>query len=597
MKKLTTEDFIEKAREVHGDKYDYSKVNYINAQEKVCIICSEHGEFWQKPYNHLQGNGCPECIRNSWTTEKFIKKAREVHGDKYDYSKVEYKDVRTPVCIILHELDRNGNEIGEFWQLPLSHLNGLGCNREKRGINEDVWEERTCPICGKIFKIRKKYKKITCSEECRLKYVQLHKDEIDVKRIKKMLLTKSKWTEEQKRLQKEKVKKTCLERYGVENFSQTKGEREKNRINMKKLKKKLDEENKEKILIPKYRQICKDDNLELLEFRGRFDCDVRCKKCGNIFTTRVLGYLTDLTNKNLCRICHPIEPITGPTKFENEFADFLRSLNINYIKNCRSVIKPYEIDFYLPDYKIGIELDGLYWHSELYKPEDYHLVKTEKCREIGVRLIHIFEDEWIYKQDIVRSRIKNILGFTKNKIYARKCEIKEVDKKTTKSFIEKNHIQGNTIFKYSYGLYYNNELVSIMTFGKLRKNLGNKSKEDNYELLRFCNKLDINVIGGASKLLKYFINEYKPQKIVSYADKRWSIGNMYEKIGFTLDHDSQPNYFYIIGDKRCNRFQFRKNILVEKYNCPKDMTEKDFCMSQHWYRIYDCGSKVYEMNL
>jgi len=207
----------------------------------------------------------------------------------------------------------------------------------------------------------------------------------------------------------------------------------------------------------------------------------------------------------------------------------------------------------------------------------------------------VFEDEWIYKQNIVKSRIKNILGLTENKIYARKCVVKLVDRKIAKEFIEKNHIQGNTVFKYAYGLFYDNELVSIMTFGKLRKNLGNESKEGCYELIRFCNKLDTNVIGGASKLLNYFINEHNPIQIISYADRRWSQGNMYEKLGFTFVHDSQPNYFYIIGDKRYNRFAFRKNILVEKYNCPKDVTERDFCISQKWYRIYDCGTKVYQM--
>ena len=181
-------------------------------------------------------------------------------------------------------------------------------------------------------------------------------------------------------------------------------------------------------------------------------------------------------------------------------------------------------------------------------------------------------------------------------MYARKCKIQEVDKKTTKEFLEKNHIQGNTVFKYSYGLYYNDELVSLMTFGKLRKNLGNTSKEDCYELIRFCNKLNFDVVGGVSKLLKYFIKLHSPKKIVSYADRRWSIGNMYEKVGFTFKHNSQPNYFYIIGNKRKNRFAFRKNILVKEYNCPENVTERDFCISQKWYRIYDCGNKVYEMN-
>ena len=123
MRKLTTEEFIEKARKVHGDKYDYSKVEYKEGHKKVCIICPKHGEFWQVASSHLQGIGCPSCGgTKKLTAEDFIEKARKVHGDKYDYSKVEYIDGATPICIIcpIH---------GEFWQVPYYHLSGRGCSK------------------------------------------------------------------------------------------------------------------------------------------------------------------------------------------------------------------------------------------------------------------------------------------------------------------------------------------------------------------------------------------------------------------------------------------------------------------------------------
>ena len=119
---LTTEDFIEKARKIHGDKYSYSKVNYVNNHTKVCIICPEHGEFWQKPNAHLNGNGCPKCCGRNKTTEEFIKEAKNKYGDKYDYSKTIYINARTPVCIICPEH-------GEFWQTPNDHLHGYGCKK------------------------------------------------------------------------------------------------------------------------------------------------------------------------------------------------------------------------------------------------------------------------------------------------------------------------------------------------------------------------------------------------------------------------------------------------------------------------------------
>ena len=145
--------------------------------------------------------------------------------------------------------------------------------------------------------------------------------------------------------------------------------------------------------------------------------------------------------------------------------------------------------------------------------------------------------------------------------------------------------------------FHNDELVSLMSFSSLRKNLGRKDKNGSYELLRFCNKVGITVQGGASRLLTHFKTNKNPDEIISYADRRWSEGNMYEKLGMQFIHDTKPNYFYLIQGNRKNRFGFRKNILVEKYGCPKDMSEHEFCLSQHWYRIYDCGSKLYEWTM
>lgn len=134
-KVLKTEEFIKRAKKIHGDKYDYSKVEYVNARSKICIICPIHGEFWQVPYYHLNGNGCQECAKKSvWdkrgrmTTDEFVEKAKKVHGDKYDYSKVKYINERTPIEIICHKKYKNGIEHGSFFQKPYSHLNGHGCS-------------------------------------------------------------------------------------------------------------------------------------------------------------------------------------------------------------------------------------------------------------------------------------------------------------------------------------------------------------------------------------------------------------------------------------------------------------------------------------
>ena len=132
-----------------------------------------------------------------------------------------------------------------------------------------------------------------------------------------------------------------------------------------------------------------------------------------------------------------------------------------------------------------------------------------------------------------------------------------------------------------------------MTFGNLRKNLGSTSKEGCYELLRFCNKLNTTVVGGASKLFKHFLKEYKPKEVISYCDRRWSEGNLYEMLGFEFSHNSKPNYFYVINGKRENRFKYRKDILVKEGFDP-NKSEHEIMLERGIYRIYDCGCKVYK---
>ena len=201
----------------------------------------------------------------------------------------------------------------------------------------------------------------------------------------------------------------------------------------------------------------------------------------------------------------------------------------------------------------------------------------------------------MYKKDIVKSRILNLLGLNKDKIYGRKTEIREVLSKESNLFLTENHIQGNVNSKIKLGLFYNNELVSLMTFGDLRKNMGGVVNKGDYELLRFCNKLNTTVIGGADKLLKHFIKHYQVKKLISYADRRWSKGNLYEKLGFEFIHDSKPSYFYIINYKRENRFKYRKDVLIkEGYDTNK--TEHQIMLDRKIYRIYDCGSKKYVLN-
>ena len=413
---MDRETFIRRAREVHGDKYDYSKTVYCGCYEKVEIICPTHGTFTQAAYSHLNGHGCKKCADESnvslflSNTEDFIQKAKNIHDENNDYSQVVYRGARIPVAITCE----NGHT---YMQMPNKHLSGHGC-----------------PYCSN----------------------NVSRDETEIRKF-----------------------------------------------------------------------------IELL------------------------GFQTEVSNRKI----------------------------LNGAK---------EIDILVPAVKIAVEYDGLYWHNETRKNDKrFHLSKTEECAEQGIRLIHIFEDEWLERKEIVKSRLQSILGTTPRKVYARNCAIRIVDTDICRAFLETNHIQGSVNAPIRYGLYLNDELLSVMTFCRPRKNLGQDGGCDEYELLRFCNRLNTTVVGGASKLFKHFVREYNPSKIVSYADRRWNTGGVYEKMWFSFSHFSEPNYFYIIGQKRYNRFGFRKDVLVKQGFDPSK-SEHEIMFERGIYRIYDCGTLVYE---
>lgn len=231
--------------------------------------------------------------------------------------------------------------------------------------------------------------------------------------------------------------------------------------------------------------------------------------------------------------------------------------------------------------KIKIRFLKIIKESEIFN-------NTTKIKKDNYDII-IFDDEWDSNKNIIKSRIKNVLGLS-TKIGARKCIVKEItDNKLIKNFLKENHLQGFVGSKVKIGLFYKDELVSLITFGSLRKNLGQKSKTGHYELLRFCNKKGLSIVGGASRLFKYFIKKYNPHYILSYADYRWSEGNLYKNLNFELVDNTIPNYFYIIDYERKNRFNFRKDLLVSKGH-DINKTEIQIMHEQSFYRIWDLGS-------
>ena len=332
--------------------------------------------------------------------------------------------------------------------------------------------------------------------------------------------------------------------------------------------------------------ISENGTAELLADSGE-SVTIRCKNCDAIRTISRRNLLKR-PNGLLCDVCSPYpEKSDGRSEEEAEFSTWLGSIYDGEIRlNDRVVLDGQELDVYLPEKQLAFEFDGLYWHSEEFRPRKAHLEKTELCEAKGIQLIHIFEDEWVQKNDIVKSRICGMLG-NNERVFARLCECRNISSKDAKNFLLLNHVQGACKSKYCYGLFHNEELISVMTFGASR------FKNNEFELLRFCSKKFMNVIGGASKLFKHFLIEHpEVTEVISYADRRWSRGKVYEKLGMHLSKKTPPSYFYFKQMTRENRMKFQKHKLVSLGHSPNE-TEKQIMSELGYLRIFDCGCLKY----
>lgn len=283
---------------------------------------------------------------------------------------------------------------------------------------------------------------------------------------------------------------------------------------------------------------------------------------------------------------------------EEEMYTYIRGLldeGVEIIRNDRSVLSPKELDIYIPRYNLAFEYCGTFWHSEHNgKHSSYHKQKTDECARRGIRLVQVWSNEWTNKQDLVKSRIRNILRKNSSVIHARKCTIREIETHLADAFFDANHLQGRCSASINYGLFYDDvQLVSVMSFSRDRF-----SKSDRYELIRFASLRDTNVVGGASRLFKTFIMNFPSAEVVSYSDRRWNTGKVYEQLGFVLSHTSAPNYFYfdVLGDtnKLYSRHTFQKHKLADKLEIfDPTLTEWENMKLNGYDRIWDCGNDVY----
>jgi hypothetical protein len=609
MKKLTQKEFIEKLTQYYGKySYDFSKVKYINTDTPVSVICKEHGEFKVIPYKLFKNNLhiCKHCKKQQLPrvidTSSFIKKANLIHNNQYDYSQTAYTNNSTPVDIIC-------KEHGVFSLTPEEHLSF----------------QRKCPHCKKQHQLTKteilnrfnqthsshyiypefEFKKTTQKIDIICPQHGKFSQKISLHLLGHKCKKCSGKTNED-------FKRDVIKKYGDKfNFSKTHYQNNTTPVTLEckihgefNVKprdllqgiecKKCSEirhnieyeknflENANKIHSSEY-------DYSKVQYNGRFTpVSIICKKHGEFPQTP-----GDHLQGSGCPKC-AISKIDKTSSYENEIIEFLKQSNQNPIQSYR--IENKEIDIYIPDLNLGIEFNGTYWHSHLFKSPKYHFNKTEFFKKHNINIIHIWEHQWTnpIKQDILKSMLVNKLQQTPNKIYARKCVVKYIDSKIYSEFCMNNHIQGKSPSSIKLGLFYNSELVACMGFSLLRVNLGNTKSSNKYELVRYCSLKNTNIIGGASKMLKYFENQYNPLQILSYADRDYSQGNLYESLGFEFEGITNISYNYYNPKTHSlkNRYNFRKSELIKK-GYPSELTEFQITHSMGLYRIYNSGTLKY----
>lgn len=535
--KLTkTETFITKAKAVHGERYDYSKVVYTNANTKVEIVCANHGSFTQQATKHVNCyQGCPKCASNGrrLSKENFIERAKAFHGDFYDYSKVEYTNSVTKVDIIcpLH---------GTFQQLPPTHLKA-GCN-----------------YCA----TERAAKKLTYTTgQFVEKAVEVHDNFYDYSETN--YINSAGYVSIGCKLHGNfrQLAGAHLAGYGCPKCGREKGIRNKTHTSHQ--------------FIEKAKGLHEDFyNYSLVNYVNTFTkIDIVCEKNNHGLFSQAPGHHLQ---GNGCPKCG-----LQMSKAEDKVITHLTSLGLEVQQSDRSLINPLELDIVIPSKKIAIEYNGLRWHSEKFgKDKYYHKNKTDLCKAQGYRLIHIWEDDFNKDPQKELDFISYALGVSsQDKVYARKTTIRQIDNRVGRKFLDKYHIQGSGSGSVYYGTYFNDVLIAVTSF-LIRKDL--------VELTRHSS--DRQVLGGLGKVTKFASKELQ-KDIISFCDLTRFNGSSYLSCGYEVVKEIPPDYKYLVGSKREHKFIWRKKNIEKKLPdvYSDGLTEKQMMELADIPRIWDCG--------
>lgn len=532
-KPITNEEFVTRANTLYSNRYDYSEAVFTRSADKIKIICPQHGPWWPTANNHLRGQaGCPDCAGNlKLTAESFITKARKVHGDKYDYRKtVCPKNSKSKVSIscAVH---------GDFHMTPNSHLTGQGCPKcaFKGHITYEYMVSSAVDVHGSKYDYsetvyERANKKLTigcntCGNKFKVNFGNhiLQKQGCPFCAGKR--ITTEDWIATATKTHSGQYDYTYSQYFGA----------------------------KEKVLI-------------------------LCPEHGPFWS----GASSHANSGHGCPKCWGVGPSKGQTEVY-AFVDTLASAKLE-VKLPES---RYRYDILVEDHNIAIEYSGLIWHSARYSVDTRKDYKKHKLAEsLGVRVMHIFEDEWLSKRSCVERLLLAALGKLP-KVQARKFKVFEVPQKEADSFYEENHIQGKVHSPVNIALTSEEGIVACMSFSVLRSERTNKDRQ-HWELTRYASIA--SVTGGARRLLKKFLDKGLAHTVTSYSDNRLFSGKMYEVLGFAKTHTTRPDYFYTDGHVRRHKAKFQKKHLAHLFpGCDLSKTEREICEANGWYQLFDCG--------
>jgi len=540
---MTQEEFILRAAEVHGGRYDYSRVVYINSQKHVTIVCPVHGEFPQKANQHLRGQGCRKCSNESigdrckLTQEEFVSRLEDLNSG-YGLELVRYEGMGKAITLVCRNhgpfTARAGNVLYRKSGCPkcAGELTGLRSRKplsyyveKSRAVHGDRFE-----YLGVEYRNSAAYLKVLCSEHG--EFLQLAQDHI--KGVG--------------------CSKCAVEIYDQASF-----------INVAM-----------RVHGSRY------DYSQAVYSGALSKVVIACKDHGPFVQTP-----SSHINGQGCPKCATV----GPSEAQVEIANFMRQFT-DVMEEAPIGESRKRVDVFLPEYALAIEYHGLIWHSSKFKSDPRSDYKKHKQLEaLGVRTVHIYEDEWKLRRGVVERTLMSAVGALP-RVYARSTELVEIPTAEADEFYELNHLQGRCLAEVAYALKEAGEVVACMSFGVARSDRRNTDKTV-WELERYA--ATKTVVGGASKLLKAFLRSGRAKTVVSYSDTRAFSGAMYKALGFDLVSESAPDYKYVNGSYKVGRihkskFQ-RKNLpdMLSVFN--PNLSEAENCRNNGWYQLFDCGKK------